>query len=120
VIEEVKKLMSSMANNEHTASFKWTREAEPENPVDDFDFNLSHLILTIKKHAPMKRRCRWSKHWWTPELTQLRQDFTCAARKAKMDPTVTQDAKEKKRPTSLISNKLKQLMADLPRECREK
>jgi len=30
-------------------------------------------------------------------ITQLRKDFTCAARKAKIDPTLTQDAKEKKK-----------------------
>jgi len=37
--EEVKKLMGSTVDNEHDASFKWTRETEPENAVDDFDFN---------------------------------------------------------------------------------
>ena len=61
--EEVKKLMSSTVNNEHTTLFKWTREPEPENAVDDFNFNLSLLIHTIKKHAPMKRPCRWPKPW---------------------------------------------------------
>jgi len=95
--EEVRKLMDPTINSEHTTSFNRTKETEPENAVDDFDFNLSLLIHTIKKHAPMKRPCRWLKPWWTPELTQLRQDFTCATRKAKMDPTLTQNAKEKKK-----------------------
>ena len=95
--EEVWKLMDPTINSEHATSFRWTRETEPENAVDDFDFNLSLLIYTIKKHAPMKRPCRWSKPWWTPKLTQLRKDFTCTARKAKMDPTLTQNAKEKKK-----------------------
>jgi len=66
--EEIKKLMSSAVNDEHTTSFKWTRETKPENAVDDFEFNLFLLIHTVKKHAPMKRPCRWSKPWWTPEL----------------------------------------------------
>jgi len=95
--EEVKKLIGSMVDNEHMASFKCTRETEPESVVDNFNFNLSLLIHTIKKHALMKRPCRWSKPWWTPELTQFRKDFMCAARKAKMDPTLTQDAKIKKK-----------------------
>ena len=95
--EEVRKLMGSTVDDEHAASFKWTRETEPESVVDDFDFNLSLLIHTIKKHAPMKRSCRWSKPWWTLELTDLRKDFTCATSKAKMDRTLTQDAKEKKK-----------------------
>jgi len=95
--EEVKKPIGSTVDNEQAASFKWTRETEPESEVDDFDFNLFLLIHTIKKHVPMKRPCRWSKPWWTPELTQLRKDFTCATRKAKMDPTLTQDMKEKKK-----------------------
>ena len=95
--EEIKKLMDPTINNEHTTSFRWTRETEPENAVDDFDFNLSLLIHTIKKHAPMKRPCGWSKPWWTPELTQLRMDITCTTRKAKIDPTLTQNAKEKKK-----------------------
>ena len=95
--EEVKKPMGSMVNKEHTISFKWTRETEPENAADDFDFNQSLLIHTIKKHALMKRPCRWSKPWWTPELTQLRKDIPCAARKANIDPTLTQDAKDKKK-----------------------
>jgi len=96
--EEIKKLMSSAVNDEHATSLKWTRESEPDNAVDNFEFNLSLLIHTIKKHAAMKRPCRWSKPWWTPELTKLRKDFTCAARRAKMDPSLTQDAKEKKKP----------------------
>ena len=95
--DEVTKLMGSRFNNEHTTSFKWTRETERENAVDDFDFNLSLLIHTIKKHPPMKRPCKWSKPWLTPELTQLRKDFTCVARKAKMNPALTQHATEKKK-----------------------
>ena len=95
--EEIRKLMGSTVNNEHATSFKWSMETEPENAVDDFDFNLSLLIHTIKKHAHLKRPCKWSKPWWTPELTQLRKDFTCAERKARMNPALTQDRKEKKK-----------------------
>jgi len=86
--------MSTMANDEHAASFKWTQETEPENAVDNFQFNLSLLIHSIKKYAPMKRPYRWSKPWWTLELTQLRKDFTCSLRRAKTDPSLTQDMKE--------------------------
>jgi len=112
--------MGSIVDNEHAASFKWSRETEPENAVDDFDFNLSLLIHTIKKHAAMKRPCRWSKPWWTPELTQLRKDFTCATRKAKMNPTLTQDAKAKKKTYRLMLTGQKQLTGGLSSKMRRR
>ena len=95
--EEIKKLMSSTADDKHSASFKWTQETKPQNALDNFKFNLSVLIHSIKKHAPMKRPCRWSKSWGTPELAQLRKHFTCPTRRARTDPSLTQDMKEKKK-----------------------
>jgi len=50
--EEIKKLMCFMAENEHTASFKRTPEAEHENAINNFEFNLSLLIHSVKKYAP--------------------------------------------------------------------
>ena len=41
-----------MAENEHTASFKRTPEAEHENAINNFEFNLSLLIHSVKKYAP--------------------------------------------------------------------
>jgi len=55
------------------------------------------------------------KPWWTPELTQLRKDFTSPARRAKSDPTMTRDAKEKKKAYQSSSS-----LADLPQKCKEK
>jgi len=95
--DELKALMGNEGEDRNNTLFKWTKEEDPENAIVDFEHNLSLLIPTIKKHAPVKRPCKWSKSWWTPELTQLRKDFTVKTRKAKEDPRVTDDAKQAKK-----------------------
>jgi len=66
--EEIRKRMSSIANDQHAASFKETPETEPESAIDNFEFNLSLLIHFVKKHVPMKRpyRCISKKKHPTP------------------------------------------------------
>lgn len=39
----------------------------------NFQISLRRLIHLVKSWVPMKRPTRWSKGWWTPELTELRR-----------------------------------------------
>jgi len=95
--DELKVPIGNKRENRNYTLFKWTKEGDPEDAIEDFEHNLSLLIYTIKKHAPVKRPCKWSKSWWTPELTQLGKDFTFKTRKAKEDPEVVDDAKHAKK-----------------------
>jgi len=45
----------------------------------------------------MKRPTRWSKAWWTQELTELRKIYTAAAQRTRRDGTVVQERDEAKR-----------------------
>ena len=89
--------MGNEGQGRNSTVFKWTKEGDPENAIEDFEHNLSLLTHTIKKHAQFKRPCKWSNSWWTPELTQLRKDFTVKTRKAKEDLRGMDDARQAKR-----------------------
>ena len=51
------------------------------------------LIGLLKSHTTPRRPLKWSKRWWTPNLTQLRRIFYSAARAAKKDPSKDPQAK---------------------------
>jgi len=89
--------MGNESEGRNSTLFKWTKEGDLENAIEDFEYNLSLLIHTMKKYVPIKRPCKWSKSWWIPELTQLRKDFTVKTRKALEDPGGMDDAKQAKR-----------------------
>jgi len=95
--DELKVLMGNEGEGRNSTVFKWTKEGDSENAIEDFEHNISLLIHTIKKHAPIKRPCKWSKSWWTPKLIQLRKDFTVKTRKAKEDPGGVGDARQAKK-----------------------
>ena len=61
--EELWRLMDFEAGPENPPSFGETKKEEPQLALENFEYNLSLLIHTIKKHAPTKRPCRWSKPW---------------------------------------------------------
>jgi len=61
--DELKALMGNEGEGRNSTVFKWTKEGHSENAIEDFEHNLSLLIHTIKKHALIKRRCKWSKSW---------------------------------------------------------
>jgi len=94
--DELKVLMGNESEGRNCTLFKGTKEGDPENAVEDFEHNLSLLIHTIKKYPPIKRPCKGSKLWWSPELTQLRKDFTVKTRKAMEDPRGMDNANQAK------------------------
>ena len=86
-------------------TFCETDKGNPQLALENFEYNLSLLIHTIRKHAPTRRPCRWSKPWWTEELTQPRKIFCQEGRKARNDPVLRERAKQEKRD---YQNKMKQ------------
>ena len=103
--EELRKLMDFEARPEDPHSFRETKRGEPQLALENFEYNLSLLIHTIKKHPPTKRLCRWSKPWWTEELTQPRKTFCREGRLAREDPGRKELSNQAKRN---YQNKLKQ------------
>jgi len=56
--DELKVLMGNEGEGRNSTIFKWTKEVDSENAIEDLEQNLSLLIHTIKKHAPIKRPCK--------------------------------------------------------------
>ena len=115
--EELRRLMAFEAGPENPPLFRETKREEPQLALENFEYNLSLLIHTIKKHAPTKRPCRWSKPWWTEELTQLRKTFCREGRLAREDPRRKELSNQAKRN---YQNKLKQAKAAHWRSVLEK
>jgi hypothetical protein len=72
--EDIKEDLMALISEKETPNspkFRKTADWEGMEAEDNFEYNLNLLIHTIKKHAPMKRPSRWSKAWWTTDLTDL-------------------------------------------------
>ena len=103
--EELRRLMDFDTEPSKPPSFRETKREDPQMALENFEYNISLLIHTIKKYAPTKRPCRWSKLWCTDELTKLRRTFCHKARMAKNNPRHREVYKQAKR---IYQNKLKQ------------
>ena len=55
--EELRRLMDFEAEPGDSPSFRETKKEESQLAVENFEYNLSLLIHTVKKHAPTKRPC---------------------------------------------------------------
>jgi len=63
IVDELKVLMGNDGEGRNSTIFKWTKEGDSEDSIEDFEHNLSPLIHIIKKHALIKRPFKWSKSW---------------------------------------------------------
>jgi ribonuclease HI len=53
------------------------------------DTTLLHIRSTLSRSVPVKRTTKWSKPWWTPELTALRKDYRTLAHSTPPPPAAT-------------------------------
>ena len=58
-----------------------------------YNTSSSTLIGLLKSNMVPRRPSKWSKRWWTPDLTQLRRIFHSTAQAAKKDPSKDTQAK---------------------------
>jgi len=70
---------------------------EAENAEKVFGDNLRRLIQMVKNWAPQKTRTRWSKAWWTPDITELRRVYTSAARLVRRDGSGVEERNDAKK-----------------------
>jgi hypothetical protein len=78
---EIKEALMALIYETETPNkprFRKTEDWKGRDAEDNFEYNLNLLIHTIKKHSLMKRPTKWSKAWWTPELTDLRKEYSRA------------------------------------------
>jgi len=47
--------------------------SEADSVIKNFHTSLNRLIHLVRSWAPMKKLTKWSKAWWTPEITDLRR-----------------------------------------------
>jgi len=51
----------------------------------------------VKNWAPQKTPTRWSKAWWTPDITELRRVYTSAARRVRRDGSGVEERNDAKK-----------------------
>ena len=70
---------------------------EAEGAEERFGDNLGRLIQMVKNWAPQKNPTRWSKAWWTAEITELRRVYTSAARRVRRDGSGVEERNKAKK-----------------------
>jgi len=90
----------------------YKRISEAQNAIDDFQTSLNRLIHLVRSWAPMKKPTKWSKAWWTPEITELRRIYTAAARRVGRDGTGVGERDKAKKEYRSALNKAKRLHWD--------
>jgi len=68
-----------------------------EGAVERFGDNLGRLIQSVKNWTPQKNPTRWSKAWWTADITELRRVYTSAARRVRRDGSGVEESNETKK-----------------------
>jgi len=70
---------------------------EAEGAEERFGDNLERLIQMVKNWAPQKNPTRWSKAWWTADITELRRVYTSAAQRVRRDGSGVEERNEAKK-----------------------
>ena len=86
--------------------------SEAQDAIDNFQTSLNRLIHLVRSWAPMKKPMRWSKAWWTPEITELRRIYTAAARRVGRNGTGVEERDKAKKEYRSALNKTKRVHWD--------
>jgi len=78
-----------------------------EGAEERFRDNVGRLIQMVKNWAPQKNPTRWSKAWWTVDITELRRVYTSAAQRVRRDGSGVEERNEAKKVYKSAIDKVK-------------
>jgi len=80
---------------------------QADGAEERFGDNLARLIQMVKNWAPQKNQTRWSKAWWTADITELRRIYTSAARRVRRDRSGVEERNKAKKTDQSAIDKAK-------------